>query len=307
MAYFEPRWPVYVRVGDRRKQAEKEVAKAKKSGQTLSPIAAFGGAIAKTFWGKAWCDNLERYSDYANRLPRGRTYVRNGSVIDLQITAGTVQAQVMGSSLYRVRITVEAVAKPVWGALLTDCAGSVASLVELLQGKLSKGVMERLCVPRTGLFPATKELRFSCSCPDSASMCKHVAAVFYGVGARLDHTPEVLFQLRNVDVNELVAKALTAQPAQKAVSSKRRALDTGVLADVFGIEMADAPARSPVAKKTPVATAKKAAVVKKTAAAKKTAVTKKTTVTTAKKTTVAKRITVAKGNALPKTTRSGAR
>lgn len=240
MAHYD-RFPPYVRVADRRKLAEKEAAKARKAGKQLSPITPSGGAIAKTFWGKAWCENLERYSDYANRLPRGRTYVRNGSVIDLRLAAGEVRALVMGSALYTVRVTVRSVAAAAWTALGNDCAGNIASLVDLLQGRLSQAVMARFCVPRTGLFPATSELSFSCSCPDSAGMCKHVAAVFYGIGARLDESPALLFALRGVDVNELLAKA-TAGVARPKKPSPRRTLGDAVLADVFGLEMADAPA-----------------------------------------------------------------
>src|ERR1700737_1136520 len=147
-------WKPYVSVAERRKKAELAAAKAKKAGTVLSPIASYRGAIAKTFWGKAWCDNLERYSDYATRLPRGRTYVRNGSVIDLKITEGEVHAQVMGSSLYKVAVSVIAVPGKRWQSISADCAGSIDSLVELLQGRLSKAVMERICTPNTGLFPA---------------------------------------------------------------------------------------------------------------------------------------------------------
>jgi len=147
-------WKPYVSVAARKKKAELAAAKAKKAGAVLSPITSYRGAIDKTFWGKAWCDNLERYSDYANRLPRGRTYVRNGSVIDLQITAGEVRAQVMGSSLYTVAMTVAACPETQWRAIGADCSGSIDSIVELLQGKLSSAVMERICKPGTGLFPA---------------------------------------------------------------------------------------------------------------------------------------------------------
>ena len=166
-----------------------------------------GRTIARTFWGKAWCDNLERYSDYANRLPRGRTYVRNGSVVDLQIAPGEVNATVSGSELYKVAVKVSAVPKARWNSICTDCAGAIDSLVELLQGRFSKGVMERICQQKTGLFPAPDEIEFSCSCPDWASMCKHVAAVLYGIGARLDEQPELLFKLRKVDEKDLIAKA----------------------------------------------------------------------------------------------------
>jgi len=247
MSYYG--WKPYVSVAARRAKAEKAAAKAKKSGADHSPIAPYSGAIAKTFWGKAWCENLEAYSDYANRLPRGRTYVRNGSVIDLKITAGEVQAQVMGSSLYKVAVKVATVPAKQWQAIGADCSGSIDSLVELLQGKLSKAVMERICTPRTGLFPAPKEIEFSCSCPDWASMCKHVAAVLYGVGARLDQQPELLFSLRRVDAKDLVSQAGAGLPKAKKGPAAGKLLDTSMLGDVFGIEMDATPAPAAPRKK----------------------------------------------------------
>lgn len=231
-------WKPYVSAAARRKKAEAAVKRAKQKGVNFSPVAASRGAIAKTFWGKAWCDNLERYSDYANRLPRGRTYVRNGSVIDLNITEGEVRAQVMGSSLYQVAVKVSAVPGKQWQAISTDCAGSIDSLVELLQGRLSKAVMERICMPKTGLFPSPKEIQFSCSCPDWAALCKHVAAVLYGVGARLDQQPELIFTLRRVDAKALVTRAGAGLPRSKQRPTASKVLDDASLADVFGIEMA---------------------------------------------------------------------
>jgi uncharacterized Zn finger protein len=237
-------WKPYVSVAERRKLAEKAAAKARKAGTDLSPVAACRGAIARTFWGKGWCNNLERYSDFANRLPRGRSYVRNGSVIDLKITNGEVRAKVMGSNLYTVNVNVVAVPRKHWHSISADCAGSIDSLVELLQGRLSNAVMERICRPSTGLFPAPKEIRFSCSCPDWASMCKHVAAVLYGVGARLDSQPELLFALRGVDPKDLVARAGTGLRRSRPSPTSGMVLDDAHLADVFGIEMAEiAPAR----------------------------------------------------------------
>src|SRR6202048_743999 len=97
---YEWGWRPYVSVAERRRQAQREMAKLTKKGQTVSPVVIEGRTIVKTFWGKAWCENLERYSDFANRLPRGRTYVRNGSVIDLQITPGEIKAMVSGSEIY---------------------------------------------------------------------------------------------------------------------------------------------------------------------------------------------------------------
>jgi uncharacterized Zn finger protein len=249
-------WKPYVSVAARRKKAEMAAARAKKAGAVLSPIESYRGAIAKTFWGKAWCNNLEGYSDYANRLPRGRTYTRNGSVIDLQITAGEVRAQVMGSRLYTVTVNVSACLEEHWHAIGADCSGSIDSIVELLQGKLSTAVMERICKPVTGLFPAPKEITFSCSCPDWASMCKHVAAVLYGVGARLDRQPEVLFALRRVDANDLVGQVSADLPESRKRPAASKVLDDAMLADVFGIEMAEAysPAKPAAGREKPVAT-----------------------------------------------------
>lgn len=283
MSYFG--WKPYVPVAERREKAEKAAAKMQKKGITLTPVIGGRGSIAKTFWGKAWCDNLERYSDYANRLPRGRTYIRNGSVIDLKIAEGSIQAQVMGSGLYKVAVSVAAISARQWQAISADCAGSIASLVELLQGRLSKGVMERICTTNTGLFPAPKEISFTCSCPDWASMCKHVAAVLYGIGVRLDDQPDLLFKLRRVDAKNLVTQASAGLPKNKKAPATTKVLDASLLADVFGIEMVEAsPAvvrgkltaaekKLPAMKKTPVI--KKSTIVKKASAPKKPAQVKK--------------------------------
>lgn len=245
MGFGHRRWKPHVPVAQRREQAERAVCKAKKAGHDMSPIMlATRGAIAKTFWGKAWCDNLEAYSDYENRLPRGRSYVRNGAVIDLKIEPGKVLAQVMGSSLYAIEIGIATVPKTQWQALVKECTGSIATLVELLQGKFSETVMRRLCVPRTGLFPSPGEIRLGCSCPDRATMCKHVAAALYGVGARLDERPELLFTLRRVAAADLVTQAVEVPVPSKKAPAKSKMLDDAALADVFGIEMAaldDAP------------------------------------------------------------------
>ncbi len=263
-------WKPYVPVAKRRAQAAKAVtkvlAKAKKAGKDMRPVVIEGRTIAKTFWGRAWCDNLEAYSDFENRLPRGRTYVRNGSVIDLKIEPGKVRALVVGSSLYQIDIDITAVPNTQWRSLAKECTGSIASLVELLQGKLSKAVMERVCQPKTGLFPAPNDIQFACSCPDWATMCKHVAAVLYGVGARLEAQPELLFTLRQVDANDLVTQAAAASIKTRKAPARGKVLDDSELADVFGIEM-DGPEALPETKKKVVeaATKKPAATTKKTA------------------------------------------
>jgi uncharacterized Zn finger protein len=244
---YDGGWKPYVPVAERRRKAEQLVARAIKAGRTMSPIPPYRGAIAKTFWGKAWCENLERYSDYDSRLPRGRTYVRNGSVIDLQITAGKIHAQVMGSSLYTVRIDVVACPDQRWRALSADCASSIDSIVELLQGKLSGTVMERICKPATGLFPSPTDIRFDCNCLDWASMCKHVAAVLYGVGARLDQQPELLFTLRGVDPADLVNSTGTGLSAAALAPASGKVLDNAALGDVFGIDIDTGPLVAPAA------------------------------------------------------------
>jgi uncharacterized Zn finger protein len=246
------RWKPYVPAAARRHTVQRTVAKMRKEGQTLSPVTASRGAIARSFWGKAWCRNLERYSDFSNRLPRGRTYLRNGSVIDLKIGPGEVSAQVMGSSLYLVIVRISEVAGAQWQAIAHDCARSIDTLVELLQGQLSTSVMERITHPGTGLFPSPREISFSCSCPDSAGMCKHVAATLYGIGARLDAEPKLLFGLRKVDAKELIARVgETGVPLQERARAGR-ILDSSKLAEVFGIDLSSAdpkPSHKPVAKK----------------------------------------------------------
>jgi uncharacterized Zn finger protein len=227
----------YVPVAARRAQAAKEIEKFRKKGRAVSPVVIEGRKIAKNFWGKAWCDNLERYSDYANRLPRGRTYVTNGSLIDLQIERGKVEALVSGSKIYNVKINIKATVPERWKSICADCAGSVGSLVELLQGKLSKNVMERVCREADGLFPAPREITMSCSCPDWAGLCKHVAATLYGVGARLDHDPDLMFTLRGVNRDDMVSAVGGDLPLTSAAVASERVLADDDVAALFDLDM----------------------------------------------------------------------
>jgi uncharacterized Zn finger protein len=266
MAFYG--WRPYVSVGERQRKAMREVEKRRKKGQPVSPIIIEGRVIAKTFWGKSWCENLERYSDYANRLPRGRTYVRNGSVVDLQIQPGSIQALVSGSQLYEVTLKIAPVAKHRWKSICEDCAGAIDSLVELLQGRFSKGVMERICRQNQGLFPSPAEIKLSCSCPDWAGMCKHVAAVLYGVGARFDHQPELLFRLRELDEKELIVKAGTALPLARQAPAAAKVLGGEDLSDIFGLDMAKSisPDLKPAKKRAIAKTTKKKTAKKNTSA-----------------------------------------
>src|SRR5215208_73641 len=235
-------WAPYVPVAERRKKAEREMAKLRKKGHPVAPVRIEGRTIATTFWDKAWCDNLESYRDYENRLPRGRTYVRNGSVVDLQIAPREVAAIVSGSKIYNVKISIGEVGPARWKTLCANCSGGIDSLVELLQGRFSKAVMERLCRQDTGLFPRPSEIRFTCSCSDYASMCKHIAAVLYGVGARLDESPELLFRLRAVDETELLSDLGNALPDTGTKRDTAQTLIDNDLAALFGLDMEDSEA-----------------------------------------------------------------
>jgi len=258
-------WPAYVPVAERRKKALLEIARLKKGGQTVAPVVVEGRKIAASFWGKAWCDNLESYRDYANRVERGRSYVRNGAVIDLRIGPREVRAKVIGSEIYSILITIKPLLAAAWTSICADCAGRVDSLVELLQGRLSKAVMDRVCRQADGLFPKPADIKFSCSCPDSASMCKHVAAALYGAGARLDAEPVLLFRLRAVDAGEIFANLDAALPASRDGAGTR--LDASDLSDIFGIDMA-ASAPSPKAKAKAKAKAKTKASASESTSAK---------------------------------------
>jgi len=237
-------YPPYMSVAEKKAQGARALAKLlKKSKRTAEPveIAHRKRQLTTTFWGKAWADNLERYADLANRLPRGRAYLRNGSVLDLAIAGGRVEAYVAGSELYRVTIAIAPMAKTRWRRIVTRCTGRIGSLVGLLRGELSDEVLAVLTHARDGLFPEPREMTLDCSCPDRAGVCKHLAAVLYGVGIRLDARPQLFFVLRRVDQAELLSSA-TAGAVSRArpVAGKRIADDR--LSAVFGIELEDAPA-----------------------------------------------------------------
>ena len=244
-------WSPYVPVAQRRADAARQMAKRRKDGVPVSPVVITGRTIATSFWGRSWCDAMESYGDYANRLPRGRSYVRNGSVVDLQVQPGLVSAAVSGSQLYRTTVRVQPLAPERWRAVVHQHAGQVSSLVDLLQGKLPTSLLHALSDRSSGLFPGPSELVFTCSCPDWASMCKHVAAVLYGVGARLDTDPGLFFVLRGVDVADLSARGAAVQFTSPAGEDDLGGAD---LADLFGIDLGGAPVvvKAPVVAKAAV-------------------------------------------------------
>jgi len=258
----------YVPVAHRRANAAKETAKLAKAGKIITPVQIAGRKIAASFWGKAWCDNLEAYSDYENRLPRGRTYVRNGSVVHLEIRSGEIEALVSGSELYKITISISPVAKPKWQSLCRECAGGIGSLVELLQARLADRVMGIITHRDNGLFPSPKEIKMRCSCPDSAGLCKHLAAALYGIGSRLDHQPELLFLLRSVDSADLISQAADAG-VLTALAPAGPGLADGDLGAIFGIEMAaESAAPYQAAKTRKTAAAAKPPVARQSTAAK---------------------------------------
>lgn len=232
-------WRPYVSVARRRANATRYAASlAKKRKTPLAPIQISGRRIATTFWGTAWCENLERYSDFSNRLPRGRTYVRNGSVIDLQIAPGKIEALVSGSDVYKIAITIDKLAKAAWSRIRNDCTASIDSMIDLLQARFGEPIMKRLTERDRGLFPQPSQIQMSCSCPDWAGLCKHIAAVLYGVGARLDAAPELLFTLRGVDHLELISQAVASENLDRTLGvDPQSALEGSDLGELFGIEL----------------------------------------------------------------------
>lgn len=232
----------YVPVEEQKKRNKKAVEKLKKKNPGIAPIVISGRKLVSTWWGKSWNDNLESYSDYSNRMGRGRSYILHGAVLDLQIASGKVSALVQGSGRapYEVAIDIKPLDKTAWGKLVKACEGKIESLQELLEGRLPKALDELFTAKGKGLFPSPKEIRFNCSCPDYAAMCKHVAAALYGAGTRLDENPALFFVLRNVDVDELISKAIVQKSENLLSKSGRksgRIIEGNDLSAMFGIEM----------------------------------------------------------------------
>ena len=256
---FSP-WPEYVPVAERKARAVAQVAKMAKKGHKVAPVVIEGRTIASTVWGKAWCKALEAQADLANRLGRGRSYVRHNCVIDLQLKGREVRALVQGTELYHARIDFTQLPEARWRKVVEACSGKIGSMVELLQGKIAQGVMAVVAHPEDGLFPKSGEMKLSCSCPDGAWMCKHLAAVLYAIGNRLDTRPEQLFELRGVDPGEL----LTSAPRVASGAVDYQELE-GDLSEIFGAAL-DGDA-SPLSEAPPSSLAAASAVRPRKAAA----------------------------------------
>jgi uncharacterized Zn finger protein len=251
MGYGYYEWAPYVSVATKLAKAKRFVTK--KLGSKANPVSTSSLKIAKTFWGVAWCENLESYSDYDNRMPRGKTYIRNGSVVHLEIKTGKIFAYVAGSETYTIEIKIAPLSKDKWNKIKKKCSGEIGSVVELLQGKLSKNVLSIVTDKKDGLFPKPNEISFDCSCPDFASMCKHVAATLYGVGVMLDTEPELFFKLRGVDYLDLIDSSVNIMTDGK----DDHTLDEESLESIFGVELSDSLDKTSTNKKDKIVTKNK--------------------------------------------------
>ena len=242
MSYWGGGWPRYVTVAEKKAKAGRKLKQLLKKNKDIKPVIIKGYSIASTWWGKAWNQNLEKYADYHNRIGRGRSYVRNGNVLDLRICSGEIKSLVQGtrSKPYSVVIKIKGLKKDVLKKIKSACEGKLDSLQELLDGKFPEALNDIFTAKGTGLFPSPAEINFDCSCPDWADMCKHVAAALYGIGARLDEDPELFFKLRKVEIGGLIKQAVEGRARKllnKAGEKKARRIDDSELEDVFGIEM----------------------------------------------------------------------
>ena len=261
-------YPKYVSVAAKRAKAKKKIKQLRKKNPDIRPIIIEGKALAKTWWGRAWNTNLESYADYSNRIDRGRSYVRHLAVVDLRIAPGKVRALVQGSmgAPYEVIISISKIKQKKWGIIKKECQTRLSSLPDLLAGKIPEDLQEIFMVQGKGLFPTPAEITFDCSCPDWASMCKHVAAALYGVGARLDDDPALFFTLRQAEVDDLISQAVQSKTSSiigKITTGNSKIIADDKLSDLFGLDMDDLPPVKAV-KKTK-ARAKKRKVVSKDA------------------------------------------
>lgn len=236
-------FPKYVTVAEKKAKAAQKLKELSKKKPNMKPVALEGSALAHTWWGKAWNRNLEQYADYSNRIGRGRSYVRHGAVLDLQIEPGEVIALVQGSGRnpYSVSVKIQTLKKETWQRMKTACEGTLESFQELLAGNFPKALGEIFICKGSGMFPAPIEIKFDCSCPDWADMCKHVAAVLYGVGVRLDEDPKLFFRLRDAGIDELIKQAVAGKVEkllEKAGRKSGRIIEDKDIASVFGIDIA---------------------------------------------------------------------
>ena len=222
-----------------KQKAGESAKKEKAKGKTLSPITVTGRKIVTSWWGRAWCDNLEQYADYSSRLDRGKRYIRSGAVIDLQIQYGKISARVQGTrkTPYKIEIRISPLPEERCQTMIQKCGNKIENLEKLLTGNFPEELKD-LFTGTQGLFPEPREISFQCSCPDWALMCKHVSAALYGVGARLDQDPLMLFQLRGIEVGRLIDVTLENKVEKMLENVDRessRIIESGDVNDLFGV------------------------------------------------------------------------
>ena len=221
------------------KNARQTMKKEKAKGKQLEPVVIQGRTIVKSWWGQAWCDNLERYADFESRLERGKRYVRTGAVVDLKIQKGKVLARVQGrrKTPYKVEVRISPLSEERCQHAIKQCGRKIENLERLVNGDFPKELKE-LFLGDKGLFPEPREISFNCSCPDWALMCKHVAAVLYGIGARFDENPLLFFDLRGIDVERFIDVTLANRVESMLVNvdtPSKRIITGGDWENLFGI------------------------------------------------------------------------
>lgn len=241
MSYYYG-FPKYIPVGEKRVKAAKKLKQLRKKNQDINPVILDGSKLTHTWWGKAWNKNLEAYADYSNRIGRGKTYVRHGAVLDLKMYAGKITALVQGnrSKPYSLEIKIKPIPNEKWSKIKKACQGKLISMAKLLDGKFPEELQGIFTRKGSGLFPTPREINFHCSCPDWASMCKHIAAALYGVGSRLDNDPSLFFTLRKVKMDNLVsevAKDKSRIMLSKAKKKTSRVIADSDVSDMFGLDV----------------------------------------------------------------------
>mgnify|MGYP002856125409 CR=1 FL=1 len=207
-----------------------------------NPVIIEKGArtICKSWWGKAWCQNLERYADWENRIARGKDYVKHNTLVDLQINGGKISAKVQGAawSPYEINIMIDPISEKQCQEISKEAAGEIKDIESLIAGKFPKNLKD-LFFKEEGLFPSPKEIHFGCSCPDYAKMCKHIVAALYGIGVRLDSNPLYFFQMRGIDVDLFIAKVVgdgVESMLENANVKSERIIQNADLLRIFSVE-----------------------------------------------------------------------
>ncbi|MGH9066476.1 MAG: SWIM zinc finger family protein [Acidimicrobiales bacterium] len=164
--------------------------------------------FGQTWWGRAWVEAIEgRARLDPNRLPRGRTYARRGSVGELGVEPGVVRAAVQGSRAkpYAVWVRVRPFDDGEWDRLLDSVASRLGHAAALLDGELPAELSEDVAAAGLDLLPGLGEVQPRCTCPDWADPCKHSAAVCYLIADALDADPFLLLLLRGRSREEVMA------------------------------------------------------------------------------------------------------